>query len=264
MTSNRHPVTDPPRAILQREDTLRIALVRHGETFQNRNHVVQGQDPTYGRLTAEGIRQASLLGEALAGRPFDIVYCSPLERAVLTMGQIMVPRPGERTLPLVFPDELREIHLGVLHGCPHTEWRSAMDGQEPMAFRPRGGESWLDVQVRVIAYFRETILAGAQRNLLIVAHGGVNRGLIASLTGMTMGDTWRGPGQGAPQDNTCLNDLIVDRRGTLLWARVNDSRHLVGEFQGAGPGQLWNPETGSWQLPGSAPPHADKAENSFG
>lgn len=238
----------PPAELLSRNDTIRICLVRHGETFQNRGHVVQGQDPTYGRLTEAGMTQAGLLGESLAERPFDMVYCSPLERAVLTMAFVLAPRPGERTLPLHFPRELQEIHQGMLHGRPHTEWKAAMDGQDPMTFRSPGGESWIDVQNRVTHWFQEVILNAVHRNVLIVAHGGVNRGLIASLTGMTMGDTWRAPGLGTPQDNTCLNDLLVDRDGRLLWALVNDTSHLAGQFDGAGPGQLWHADGQRWQL----------------
>ena len=257
---------EPPPEVTGREDTIRIALVRHGETFQNLGHVVQGQDPTYGRLTEAGMAQARLLGEALTERPFDIVYSSPLERAVLTMSLILVPRPGERTLPLVFPDALREIHQGMLHGRPHSEWKAAMDGHDPMAFRSPGGENWLDVQNRATRYFTETILPSVHRQILMVAHGGVNRGLVASLTGLTMGEAWGGPGQGAPQDNTCLNDLVVDREGRLLWALVNDSSHLMGHFDGAGHGQLWHPGEQRWELLG--PPSAgggERAEfNPFG
>jgi broad specificity phosphatase PhoE len=243
----------PPPELLEREDTVRIALVRHGETYQNRGHVVQGQDPTYGRLTEAGMLQARLLGETLAQRPFDVVYCSPLERAVLTMAFLLAPRPGDRTLPLQFPRELQEIHQGMLHGRPHTEWKAAMDGQDPMAFRSPGGESWVDVQNRVTHWFQEVPLNAVHRNMLVVAHGGVNRGLLASLTGMGMGETWQGPGQGTPQDNTCLNDLVVDRQGRLLWALVNDSSHLLERFDGASHGQLWVPEARRWELLGDHP-----------
>ncbi len=238
----------PPAGLLARPDTLRITLVRHGETYQNRGHVVQGQDPTYGRLTEAGMRQARLLGEALAAQPFDAVYCSPLERAVLTLSCVLLPRPGDRTLPLAFPDELQEIHQGMLHGRPHSEWKAAMDGQDPMRFRSPGGENWLDVQNRVTHYFQAHILPAVHRDVLVVAHGGVNRGLLASLTGIAMGQAWRGPGEGTPQDNTCRNDLIVEREGRLLWALVNDTSHLVGHFDGASHGQLWRAEERRWEL----------------
>ena len=155
---------------------IRITLVRHGETGNNRARIVQGQDPTQGKLTAKGLRQAQLLGQRLASVPFDAAYCSPLERAVLTLAQVLAARNGDRTLPLVFAPELREINLGTLHGRPHGEWKAAIAG-DPMAWRAPQGESWNDVQERVTAYLRRVVLSAGHRNILIVAHGGVNRGL---------------------------------------------------------------------------------------
>ncbi len=206
------------------------------------------------------MEQARLLGESLTERAFDIVYCSPLERAVLTMSWLLMPRAGDRTLPLLFPGDLQEIHQGMLHGRPHTEWKAAMDGHDPMTWRSPGGENWLDVQNRVTRYFQDTILPSVHRSILIVAHGGVNRGLIASLTGIEMGETWQPRGVGAPQDNTCVNDLLVDRSGTLLWARINDSSHLIGHFDGASPGQLWHPEGRRWEVLGEQAQESVTAE----
>ncbi|MDH4246676.1 MAG: histidine phosphatase family protein [Deltaproteobacteria bacterium] len=229
----------------------RVTLVRHGETYQNRNQVVQGQDPSQGRLTPEGMRQAQLLAIALRERPFDIVYCSPLERAVLTMALLLVPRAGDRTLPIRFLPELMEINQGVLHGKSHVEWKAAMVGHDPMAFSAADGESWLDVQARVTRCLREAILPAGYPNILIVAHGGVNRGMLASLTGLSMAEAWRGAGQGCPQDNTCVNHLELDAAGNLLSAVVNDSSHLAGEFPFATPGQRWHATERRWEVLGA-------------
>jgi broad specificity phosphatase PhoE len=228
---------------------MRITLVRHGETHQNFHGVVQGQDPTQGRLTERGMRQAQLLGPVLAEQPFDMAYCSPLERAVLTMSLILMARPGDRTVPLTFADDLREINLGVLHGRPHTEWREAING-DPMHFCADGGECWLDVQQRATRYLRQTIMAAGHRNVLIVAHGGVNRGIIASLLGFPMSQAWAGLGQGAPQDNTCVNVLDLDAQGNVVHAVVNDTSHLAEEFPGAGLGQRWIMAERRWELMG--------------
>ena len=244
--------TSPPRELLENPAMRRILLVRHGETFQNRKHIVQGMDPTWGRLTPEGIRQAQLLAETLVDVPLDIAYCSPLERAVLTMSMLLVPRGGERTVPLVFADDLREINQGVLHGASHAEWKAAMEGHDPMAWHAVDGESWLSVQARVTEYLQQVILPAGHRNVLIVAHGGVNRGLLASLTGISMGQAWKGAGEGCPQDNTCLNDLVVDANGKLHWARVNNAEHLMAPFGVGSPGQLWLGEGAGWEVLGEA------------
>jgi broad specificity phosphatase PhoE len=234
---------------------IRITLVRHGETHNNRARVVQGQDPAQGKLTEKGLRQAQRVGERLAAVPFQIAYCSPLERAVLTLAQILAARPGERTLPLVFPLELREVNLGVLHGRPHLEWKSAISG-DPMAWRPAQGESWLDVQARVTGYLRNTILPAGHTDILIVAHGGVNRGLIASLTGISMAQAWEDEGIGAPQENSCVNRLELDDQGQLRAATVNDTLHL-GDDPEAGAGQRWLVQERRWQVLGPHVHHPD-------
>ena len=232
---------------------IRITLVRHGETYNNRNHVVQGQDPTQGRLTEQGLLQAQLLGRALAQVPFDMVYSSPLERCCLTLSAILLARSTQRTLPLMFPDALMEINLGSLHGRPHSEWKASIRG-EPMAWRAPGGESWLDVQARVTDYLRREIVPKGHREILVVAHGGVNRGILASLTGLPMAQCWDGPGVGTPQENSCVNVLELSPQGDLLSALVNDTRHLSPAFPDAGPGQRWVPAERRWQLlePGHA------------
>jgi broad specificity phosphatase PhoE len=237
----------------------RITLVRHGETYQNRNQIVQGQDPHHGRLTERGIRQGELLGKALAREPFEIVYTSTLERAVLTMSLILISRNGDRSLPIVFADELREVNQGILHGQTHAVWKSSITG-DPMAWRPRGGESWLDVQARVTRYLRDVILPAGHENVLIVAHGGVNRGLIASLLEIPIAQTWQPAGIGAPQGNTCVNRFHLDGEHRVVFAEINDTSHLAEDEPDAGPGQRWIVAERRWELLG---PARDSGEVSF-
>lgn len=226
---------------------IRMTLVRHGETYNNRDFIVQGQHPLQGRLTEKGLRQADLLGRALKDVPFDIVYSSTLERCVMTLGKILEHRLGMQTLPLVFANELKEVNLGVLQGRPHTEWKAAITG-DPMSYRPEAGESWLDLQARVMDYVRRTILPGGQKDILIVAHGGVNRSMLAAFTGITMGQTWREAGVGTPQENTCVNTIELDDRGRLTACTANNTLHLAGEFPEAGPGQRWVVAQKRWEL----------------
>jgi broad specificity phosphatase PhoE len=230
-------------------DTIRLTLVRHGETHQNVTHVVQGQDPNQGRLTERGMRQAALVGRALKAEPFDIVHTSTLERAVLTMSQILMAREGERALPIRFADDLREVNQGVLHGQSHDVWKASIQG-DPMAWSPEGGESWLDVQARVTRYLHDVVLADGFRNILLVAHGGANRGIIASLLDIPIAQTWLPAGQGAPQGNTCVNRFVLDARGRVLAAEVNDTSHLAEEDPTAGPGQRWLLDERRWEVLG--------------
>ena len=55
-----------------------LYLVRHGETVDNANQIMQGQ--TQGELNENGLRQARLLSEAWREKPLDAVIASDLKR----------------------------------------------------------------------------------------------------------------------------------------------------------------------------------------
>lgn len=66
-----------------------LYLVRHGETVDNVNQILQGQ--TDGQLTAEGILQAERVRDRLKGSHFDAFVSSDLKRSVDTAMIIAQP-----------------------------------------------------------------------------------------------------------------------------------------------------------------------------
>lgn len=59
---------------------IRVYIVRHGETDENRLGIIQGQLDT--KLNATGIKQARQVAIALKDIPFTLAFSSDLERAV--------------------------------------------------------------------------------------------------------------------------------------------------------------------------------------
>ena len=59
---------------------LRVYLVRHGETNENRSGIIQGQLDT--ELNEDGIKQSGRLAHALKDIHFSAAYCSDLKRTV--------------------------------------------------------------------------------------------------------------------------------------------------------------------------------------
>ena len=57
-----------------------VYLVRHGETDENRQKIMQGQQDTV--LNAAGLEQAALTATALEHVPFVAAHSSDLRRAV--------------------------------------------------------------------------------------------------------------------------------------------------------------------------------------
>ena len=93
----------------------RLLLVRHGETVDNINKIMQGQ--THGRLTLNGIEQAHELGRQLRGEHIDVFLSSDLARAVETLEIIKKEKDQQphplQTLPQTPPvREGSEMPLG--------------------------------------------------------------------------------------------------------------------------------------------------------
>ena len=88
-----------------------LLLMRHGETPDNVNLIMQGQ--TQGQLNANGIRQAQEVSDRLAACHLDAVIASDLRRAVSTAEIVAQPHKlAVATTPL-----LRERDWGDFTGC---------------------------------------------------------------------------------------------------------------------------------------------------
>lgn len=64
----------------------KIFLVRHGETVDNVNQIMQGQ--TQGRLTERGLQQAEVLAQRFESVPVDAFVASDLRRSIDTCAVI--------------------------------------------------------------------------------------------------------------------------------------------------------------------------------
>jgi len=158
-----------------------IYLIRHGEIDRPAARPFIGQTDL--SLNDNGIRQAQALHEQLKNIPFSGIFTSPLQRAVQTAA-LVSGLPAE-SLHLI--EEFKEINLGAWEGLTVDEVRNRFPGDYEQRgrdlefFRPQGnGESFADLSVR--CYPPLLALAKAHPGpLLVVAHAGVNRVLIARL-----------------------------------------------------------------------------------
>ena len=66
-----------------------LFLVRHGETEDNVNQIMQGQ--TQGRLTKHGVEQARELAERMRREQIDVFFASDLQRSIDTCRIIAQP-----------------------------------------------------------------------------------------------------------------------------------------------------------------------------
>jgi alpha-ribazole phosphatase len=160
-----------------------IYLVRHGSTSYNEKDLLQGRSDI--PLSQLGFSQAEKLSESLKDREFDVLYVSPLLRARQTAEVINQHHQLDYNVVKVFS----EIDMGDWEGRKYTdlqkdkaffdEWRKNSDISVP------GGESFSQVCSRAKPGV-EKILNSDYKNILIVAHAAVNRGILAALTGMNV------------------------------------------------------------------------------
>jgi len=148
----------------------RLILIRHGETDWNVEGRYQGQaDPP---LNARGRAQARRLAEELRGVGLNVLYSSPLRRALQT-AQVIAETLG---LPLHIEPRLMEIHQGDWEGRLRSEIAARYPNlfhrweTEPWEVIPPGGESLAQVQARVYAALDEILARHPRQCVGLVTH----------------------------------------------------------------------------------------------
>ena len=130
-------------------------------------------------LSELGRRQAEALGRWAAEKPEDerptVVWTSPYARARQT-AEIAIATAG-LDVPVVLDERLREREFGVLDGLtrrgitaqyPEESERRALIGK--FYHRPPGGESWVDVALRLRAVLDEIRIDARGERVLLMAH----------------------------------------------------------------------------------------------
>jgi broad specificity phosphatase PhoE len=149
---------------------MRLVIVRHGETVENSEGVIQGQLP--GRLNEKGKRQSEELALKLKDEKFDQVWSSDLQRCVDTANFLLEYHPG---LKLQVAPDLREIKYGNLQGKKATdiEWDEIESADLNQKYP--GGESNMEMAGRVLGFLNELLAKFPDQSILIVTHGGPMR-----------------------------------------------------------------------------------------
>ena len=160
-----------------------VLLARHGETDWNAERRFQGHADR--PLNARGRAQAEALAERLAPASLAAVYASDLARARET-AEIVARRHG---LPVVTQPDLKEVDVGSGSGLTTEEART----RHPEAFsrwRDEGQPGWADgetyeeMRARALRAVLEIGSGHAGETVLVVAHGGTIRALLATALGM--------------------------------------------------------------------------------
>jgi probable phosphoglycerate mutase len=170
--------------------SMSIYFIRHGESQANKAGIFAGQTDT--ALTPLGVSQAREAGEKLKleGLQFDTIISSPLSRAHDTAIEI-AQAIGYPLDGIILESLLKERGLGSLEGKVAKDSMPRMIAMSEDELIKEGIETISAIMQRA----REVLgqFEGTEKNILLVSHNGLGRGLLAVIHNIAFYDIQKLP-----------------------------------------------------------------------
>ncbi len=157
---------------------MKLILVRHGETLENTQNIMQGH--WHGTLSEKGIEQAKKLGVYFKDEKIDLIYSSDLFRATKTAHEIA---EYHTDIEVIYLEILREMYLGDLQGKPKLDLNIYSIEEQLNLFEKAGAETLQEMFERAKSLMKYLIQKHKNQTIMLVGHNGINKAIIATLTG---------------------------------------------------------------------------------
>lgn len=161
-----------------------ILLIRHGQT-PTTGKVLPGRAPGL-HLSAKGQEQARTVAEGI--EHVDAIYTSPLERTQETAA----PLAEKFGIGPMLDDALVEAEFGTWTGASLTDLAKLPEWQvvqkTPSQFRFPGGESFVEMQERIVAGLRRIAGAHPGQTVACFSHADPIKAALTQLRGMPLDD----------------------------------------------------------------------------
>ncbi len=195
---------------MEREN--RVYLLRHGQVKGYENFPVYGQTDV--DLTEIGVLQMKQMAERLRLTEPKAIYSSDLKRSAT--GARLIARHHD--VPLYFLPELREMDFGAWEGLTLSEIRrnfpEELQKREKDLINykaPGEGESIADLSERIETVFERIRAEQEGNDIVIAAHGAVNRVILCKALGLDLGRMFN-----IHQGYGCLNIIDYFPESTLV------------------------------------------------
>src|SRR3989344_7921845 len=184
----------------------KFLLVRHAQSEAKERGIVQGEGLTV-PLNEQGIKQAEKLGDFLKDQNFDQIFSSTALRAIDTAKAIRKFHPD---IPYVEIKELNERSKGEAEGMLKSKFNTKYpeilkQWEKEEDARPEGGESYEDVEKRIMPIFERHLKEFPDQRILYVTHGNVTKVVLGSILEVPFGKRAR-----IEQDYCALNSIAFD------------------------------------------------------
>ena len=162
---------------------MKIYLTRHGQTDWNVEHRPQGKADI--ELNRKGEEQARIVAkEKLNNTYIDLIICSPLKRAKRTAEIINT----DRNIPIIYDERISERDFGEFEGKTIDEIKNETKFQGFWNYeyniQYKKAENIQKFFNRVYEFLDETKEKYRDKNILLVAHGGVSVPVICYFKGI--------------------------------------------------------------------------------
>ncbi len=224
-------VTKPPQSLSPGSfSATRLLIFRHGEVDAGEKRPVfysQTDIP----LSKRGVEQALFWPKALKGLRVDLVLSSDLSRCLFQAEALRKVWGCD----LEVSKALREVDFGKWTGLAWEEIEAAYPGQLKMrmadleSFRPPEGESLGDLRRRAMSFLKKRIREYKGGCIALVAHGGINRVIIATLIGLPLQHIFS-----LGQDFGCLSSLDIFSDGPVVLRYLNVTTWIRSDACDAG------------------------------
>ncbi len=155
-----------------------LYFIRHGQTQQNVEHILTGRQDI--PLNETGIKQVEEEAIRVKDYHFDLIFCSPLKRAIQTCEAIN----KYHNAPIIVTDELIERTYGKYENKRFNSidrekcWNYFLD------INKGGIETPKEIFGRVYAFLDKIKEEYKNKKILIVAHNGIGRAIYCYFNGI--------------------------------------------------------------------------------
>jgi probable phosphoglycerate mutase len=173
--------------------TTTIYITRHGQTEWNVEKRMQGWSDS--PLTELGIQQAKWLEERLKDTKLDVIYSSPINRALSTANIVN----SKRNIPIYTDLRLKEINMGIWEGLTQDEIQKSYSKElynfwnVPELYKPYNGETFYQIRQRTEEFIKEIISKNIGKDILIVTHTITLKSIMCFFQNTLIEDFWGPP-----------------------------------------------------------------------
>jgi broad specificity phosphatase PhoE len=147
---------------------MKLLVTRHGQTDWNVQKKVMGRcdEP----LNEKGLEQAEETRKNLLTEKIDLIICSPLQRAKQTAEVIN----KDRNIPIIYDERIIERDFGEFEGKETKDFDFFGYWDYYKNEKYERAENIQEFFKRVYSFLDDILLKYKDKNVLIVAHGGIS------------------------------------------------------------------------------------------